>query len=60
MAEAITTTILEDVVVLAIGRNTEGTNSSTPPQRPHRQRLALRAVRHSIGKPGAGPQTRTR
>ncbi|HEX4595772.1 MAG TPA: Flp pilus assembly protein CpaB [Bryobacteraceae bacterium] len=30
MAEAITTTILEDVVVLAIGRNTEGTNSSTP------------------------------
>jgi pilus assembly protein CpaB len=29
MAEAITTTILEDVVVLAIGRNTEGTNSST-------------------------------
>lgn len=30
MADAITTTILEDVVVLAIGRNTEGTNSSTP------------------------------
>ncbi len=29
MAEAVTTTILEDVIVLAIGRNTEGTNSST-------------------------------
>jgi len=28
-AEAVTTTILEDVVVLAIGRTTEGTNSST-------------------------------
>jgi len=31
MAEAVTTTILEDVVVLAIGRNTEGTNSTTTP-----------------------------
>ena len=31
MAEAVTTTILENVVVLAIGRNTEGTNSSTTP-----------------------------
>ena len=30
MAEAVTTTILEDVVVLAIGRNTEGINSSAP------------------------------
>jgi len=29
LAEAVTSTILEDVVVLAIGRNTEGTNSST-------------------------------
>jgi len=28
-AEAVTTTILEDVIVLAIGRTTEGTNSST-------------------------------
>lgn len=31
MAEAITTTILEDVIVLAMGRSTEGTNSTTPP-----------------------------
>lgn len=30
VAEAVTTTVLEDVIVLAIGRNTEGTNSSTP------------------------------
>jgi pilus assembly protein CpaB len=30
MAEAITTTILEDVVVLAIGRTTETTSASTP------------------------------
>jgi len=30
-AEAVTTTILEDVIVLAIGRTTEGTNSSTTP-----------------------------
>ena len=29
LAEAVTTTILEDVVVLAIGRSTEGTNAST-------------------------------
>jgi pilus assembly protein CpaB len=29
MAEAVSTTLLEDVVVLAIGRTTEGTNSST-------------------------------
>ena len=33
-AEAVTTTILEDVVVLAIGRNTETTSSSTPPLTP--------------------------
>ncbi len=31
MAEAVSTTLLEDVVVLAIGRTTEGTNSSTTP-----------------------------
>ena len=31
MSEAVTTTILEDVVVLAIGRNTETTSSATPP-----------------------------
>ncbi|PWT99665.1 MAG: Flp pilus assembly protein CpaB [Terriglobia bacterium] len=31
LAEAVTTTILEDVIVLAIGRTTEGTNSTTTP-----------------------------
>ncbi len=30
MADAVTATILENVIVLAIGRNTEGTNSATP------------------------------